>query len=99
MNTVQAIDIIAVNPNIRSGRPYIMGTTVTVVDIAIVKLYHRVDADGIADWYGLDLTQVTAALAYYYAHKEGIDEQVRTQIRHAQDLKERHVGGQDQLLS
>ena len=92
MNTIHTIDLIAVNPKIRGGRPYILGTTVTVNDVAIAKLYHGLDADGIAAWYGLTLPQVYTALAYYYGHKDDIDRQVKNQIRHVEQLKEQRLG-------
>lgn len=93
MDVIQSINLIAINPNVRKGRPHIVGTTVTVVDIAIAKIYHFLDADGIAEWYGLSLSQVYAALAYYYDHKEAIDELIREQIRRAEALKAGRVGG------
>jgi uncharacterized protein (DUF433 family) len=99
MDTVQSINLIAINPKVRNGRPYIVGTTVTVSDVAIARIYHAQDADGIADWYQLSLPQVYAALAYYYAHKDDIDEQIRAQIRHAEDLKAKRVGNEGSLLS
>ena len=92
MDTVLAINLIVVDPNIRNGRPYILGTSVTVADVAIAKLYHAQDADGIADWYALTLPQVYSALAYYYEHKTEVDQQVRSQIRRAEVLKEKRVG-------
>lgn len=95
MTTVQTIDLIAIDPYIRSGRPYIIGTTVTVSDVAIAKLYHDKDPDGIADWYGLSLPQVYAALAYYYEHKETIDIEIRQQISRAEMLREQRVGARD----
>jgi uncharacterized protein (DUF433 family) len=98
MNTIQTINLIAINPNIRNGRAYILGTTVTVADIALTKHYHGQDADGLADWYGLTLPQVYAALAYYYDHKATIDDQIRNQINHAESLKENRVGNQHSLL-
>lgn len=67
----------------------------TVSDIVIAKLYHDKDADGIADWYGLSLPQVYAALAYYYEHKEQIDQEIRQQISRAQWLREQRVGVRD----
>jgi uncharacterized protein (DUF433 family) len=99
MDTVQVINAIAVNPAVRNNRAYILGTTVTVADVAIAKLYHGLDVDGIADWYGLTLPQVYAALAYYYDHKGVIDEEIRTQIRRAEEFKEKRVGGENSLLS
>ncbi|MBL8156367.1 MAG: DUF433 domain-containing protein [Anaerolineae bacterium] len=92
MDIVQSINLIAINPTVRSGRPYIVGTTVTVADVVIVKLYHGQDPDGIADWYGLTLPQVYAALAYYYDHKAEMDDQIRGLIRRAEELKEKRVG-------
>ncbi len=99
MNTIQAIETIAINPDIRNGRPHIMGTSVTVADIVIAKLYHQQDSDGIADWYGLSLSQVYGALAYYYSQKDEIDEQIRRQIRQAEQMKEQRIGSKTALLS
>lgn len=84
---VHSIDLIATSPKVRNGRPYILGTTVTVADVAVVKIYHRQDADGIAAWYGLTLPQVYAALSYFYAHRDEIDEQIRAQIRRFDEYK------------
>ena len=98
MNAVQSINLIAINPKVRRGRPHIVGTTVTVQDVAIAHLYHRQSADGIADWYALTLPQVYAALSYYYDHKTEIDEQLRAQIRHAEELETKRVGNEGSLL-
>lgn len=99
MDTIQRIDLIATNPTIRNGRPYILGTTVTIADVVIVHLYHAQDADGIAAWFGLSLPQVYAALAYYYAHKPELDEQIRAQIDHAEQLKANRVGSRHPSLN
>lgn len=98
MEVVQSINLIATNKKVRSGRPHIMGTSITVADIAMVKIYHGQDADGIAGWFDLSLSQVYAALAYYYEHKEEVDGQIRAQIRKAEAYKEQRLGGQDSLL-
>lgn len=99
MDVIQEINLIAVNPAIRNGRPYIIDTTITVHDVAIAKLYHDRDADGIAEWYGLTLPQVYAALSYYYDHKSTVDEQVCEQIQRAETLQKQRVGNQRSLLS
>jgi uncharacterized protein (DUF433 family) len=96
---VQTIQVIAVNPKVRNGRPYIIGTSITVADVAIAKNYHNQDADSIADWYGLTLTQVYGALAYYYEYKAEIDKTIRAQIKHAERLKEKRIGSRNSLLS
>ena len=99
MDTVQSINLIAINPKVRHGRAHIVGTGVTVADVAIAHIYHGQDADGIAAWYKLTLPQVYAALSYYYDHKDEIDEQIRAQIQRAKDLAERQVGSPGSLLS
>ncbi|MBZ0290108.1 MAG: DUF433 domain-containing protein [Anaerolineae bacterium] len=99
MDNIQSINVIAINPKVRNGRAYIVGTTVTVADVAIAKIFHRQNEDGIADWYGLTLTQVHAALAYYYEHKTEIDELIRQQIRRSDELWEKRPGNERSLLS
>ena len=96
--TIHSINLIASDPKVRSGRPYIVGTTLTVADVAIVKIYHQQDADGIASWFGITLPQVYAALAYYYDHQSEMDEQIHAQIKYAEELKEKRVGSKDSLL-
>ncbi|MDH5377712.1 MAG: DUF433 domain-containing protein [Gammaproteobacteria bacterium] len=95
---VQNIQVIAIDPKVREGRPFIIGTSVTVADIAMAKNYHNQDADGIADWYGLTLPQVYGALAYYYEHKVEIDQTIRAQIKRAKDFKEKRIGSDNSLL-
>ena len=85
--------MIVVDPNVRNGRRFILGTSVTVADVAIAKLYHALNADAIADWYALTLPQVYSALAYYYEHKTEVDQPVCSQIRRAEALKEKRVAG------
>jgi uncharacterized protein (DUF433 family) len=98
MDDIQSINLIAINPKVRNGRPYIVGTTVTVLDVAIAKIYQRQDVDGIAEWYGLSLPQVYAALAYYYDHKAEIDDLIHEQIRRTEALWEKRVGNEGSLL-
>jgi uncharacterized protein (DUF433 family) len=98
MLSVQSINQIAIDERVRKGRPHIIGTSVTVADVAIVKIYHGQDADGIADWFGLSLPQVYAALAYYYDHKDAIDADIHAQVRRAEELKANRVGSPHSLL-
>lgn len=98
METIQSINLIAIDKRVRRGRPHIIGTSVTVADVAIVKIFHNQDADGIADWFDLTLPQVYAALAYYYDHKEAIDAEVHGRIQRAAELKASHSGVSDSLL-
>ena len=99
LDTVQELNLIAANPDVRGGRPYIVGTTVTVSDVIIAKLYHEQDSDGIASWYNLTLSQVYAALTHYYVFKDEIDQQIRRQIKRATAVKEQRFGNQNSILS
>jgi uncharacterized protein (DUF433 family) len=98
MNTIQSINLIAINPNVRRGRAHIVGTSVTVADVAIAHVYHGQDADGIASWYALTLPQVYAALAYYYDNKATIDEQIRDLNRRGEEYESKQVGSKHPLL-
>lgn len=92
MLNVESINLIGIDPEIRSGRPYIIGTSITVADIAIAKIFHQRDADGIAEDYELSLAQVYAALAYYYEHKATIDASIEERRALAQSMKEKRIG-------
>ncbi|HLA44328.1 MAG TPA: DUF433 domain-containing protein [Aggregatilineales bacterium] len=92
MATVHSIDWIISDEKIRSGRPVISGTTICVADIAVVKVFHRKDADEIAAWFEIPLSKVYAALAYYYDHKDEIDTDIRVRQAIAEDFKEQRIG-------
>ena len=92
MNTIQAIDQIATNPRIRNGRPFIIGTTVTVADVATAKVFMMMDAEEIADYYQLTLPQVYSALAYYYEHRTEINLDIEQRRQLAEEMKEKRVG-------
>ncbi len=99
MNTIQSINLIATNPDIRNARPHIVGTTITVADIAIAKIYQMLDADEIADYFDLSLAQVHAALAYYYENKAEIDESIQERRKLAAEMKEKRVGSRHKPLN
>ena len=98
MEGVLSINLIAAGPGVRNGRPYILGTSVTVADVVIAHVYHRLDADGIAAWYGLTLAQTHAALAWYYVHQAETDELVHQLIRKADLLSAERPGNERSLL-
>ncbi len=95
---VLPIEAIVSDPNIRGGRPIIVGTGITVMDIATAKVFHGQEADGIAEWYELTLSQVYAALAYYYDHKAEIDSSIRDRRARADILKEQILARQPPSL-
>jgi uncharacterized protein (DUF433 family) len=76
---------IKIIPDVRGGRPHIVGTRITVADIVIMHLRlgqsleeiaGRYDLDlagAYAGRYDLDLAGAYAAMAYYYDHRAEID--------------------------
>ena len=98
METTLSITLIAANPDVRGGRPYLIGTTITVADIAIAKIFHRQEPEEIADDYRLTLPQVYAALAHYYEHKAEIDASIQERRALAAEMKEQRVGSRHKPL-
>jgi uncharacterized protein (DUF433 family) len=95
MNTIQSINLIVTNPDVRGGRPCIVGTTLRVTDVVMASIFHERTPGEMASDYDISLAQVHAALAYYYEHKNDLDEDIRQQIRIARDLKEKDIGGRE----
>ncbi len=90
--TVSGINYIVRTPGILSGSPHIAGHRIGVHHIA--NLYARlgVSVDEIAQAYDLAPAQIHAALAYYYGHKEEInqiiDENERLAASHVDDERQ-----------
>lgn len=97
-STIQSIDLISKNPNIRNGRPCIAGTSIEVAVIVIAKIMNGLDADEIAANYDLSMSQVYAALAYYYDHKAEIDASINKRRELAKKMKETRIGSRHQPL-
>jgi uncharacterized protein (DUF433 family) len=74
MVTILSIDTIVSDSSIRDGQPIVATTQIRVSDIAASHLYRGQTPDELAVNYKLSLGQVYAALAYYYQHKDQIDE-------------------------
>jgi len=85
--------LIVQTSDVRSGRPRIAGTGVTVRRIA-VWYKQGLTSEEIADRIGhLTLAQVYAGLAYYHANRESVEadlaneqeiaEQLKQEVRHA----------------
>ena len=91
MHTVHSIDLIVSDPDVRNGRPIIAGTRLEVSVIAIAKIAQGKTPEQIAEDYAVTLPQVYAALAYYYANKAEMDNQIRQQRQQADTLKEQLI--------
>jgi uncharacterized protein (DUF433 family) len=90
--TILSIDTIVSNPNIRSGKPIIAGTTLRVQDVAAHHRYRKYTPEELAEQLQISLAQVHAALAYYYEHKAEIDAQIEEDDRLIQEAKEKGFG-------
>jgi uncharacterized protein (DUF433 family) len=90
MEAVQSINLITTHPNVRGGRPCIAGTGLRVIDIAMASLFHNRTPGEIAADYAIGLAEVHAALAYYYQHREAMEQDLREQIVEVRSLMEIH---------
>ena len=67
---------IEMSPDVAGGRPRIAGHRITVQNVVIWHERMGLSADEIASNYGLSLADVYAALAYYYDHRQEIDQAI-----------------------
>jgi|SRR3982750_2051613 uncharacterized protein (DUF433 family) len=82
--------LIVRNPEIRSGRPILAGTGVTVHSI-VIRYKWGLTPEEISDQFGhLSLAQVYAALAYYHANREEIEADLAGDERLYDRLAEEH---------
>src|SRR5258708_11339894 len=91
VDTILSINLIASNPEIRGGRPCIAGTGLRVTDVVIASIYQLQTPDEIAVGFDISLAQVYAALAYYYEHKDELNQDIRQQVTTAKALKDQHL--------
>jgi len=82
--------LIAINPEIRHGKPYIAGTRITVH--RIVNWYKQgYSPEEIADEYEhLSLAQVYAALTYYHANQSEIEVDMAAEDAEIERLEAEH---------
>lgn len=75
-------------PGVLGGKPCIAGRRIAVEHIAIWHERLGLSADEIASEYDLELADVYAALAYYFAHREEIDRAIQEGEDFVRRLKE-----------
>ena len=80
---------IEITPGICSGKPRIAGHLITVAHIAIWHERMGKCADEIATEYDLTLADVYAALAYYFDHREEIDQSIQESEESAKALRQK----------
>ncbi|MDM9382550.1 DUF433 domain-containing protein [Chlorogloeopsis sp. ULAP01] len=69
-NLHQYIEIV---DGVRSGKPCITGTRITVADVAMMYLRMGQSLEEIAGKYQLPLAAVYMAMAFYFEHRQEID--------------------------
>ena len=67
---------VVTTPGIAGGKPRIAGHRITVQNVVIWHDRLGKSVDEIATEYDLDLTDICAALAYYFDHREEIDQEI-----------------------
>ncbi|WP_447977987.1 DUF433 domain-containing protein [Candidatus Nitrospira bockiana] len=80
---------IAMSPEVAGGKPRIAGHRITVQNIVIWHERIGLSADEIASNYGLSLADVYAALAYYYDHRQEIDDAILADESYVAQLRDR----------
>ncbi|MBI5745692.1 MAG: DUF433 domain-containing protein [Nitrospirae bacterium] len=84
------IQHIELTPGIAGGKPRVSGHRITVQDIVIWHERMGMNADEIATEYGITLSDVYAALAYYYDHRMEIDKSIKADESFITELR-RHI--------
>lgn len=81
---------IDVTPNVVSGKPRIAGRRITVQNIVIWHEQMGYSADEIASEHDLTLSEIYAALAYYYDHRAEIDQSIRESDQFIELLRQKN---------
>jgi uncharacterized protein (DUF433 family) len=85
---------IEIRDGVRSGKPCIAGTRITVADVAIMYLRMGKSLEEIAGTYQLPLPGVYMAMAFYFEHRQEIEERTAQ----AEALAEEKQAQQPSLL-
>jgi len=78
---------IEITPGTAGGKPRIANHRITVQDIVVWHEWVGLSADEIAAQYDLTLSDVYAALAYYYDHRDEVSESIRADNAFAEELR------------
>lgn len=80
---------IEITPGIAGGKPRIAGHRITVQNVVIWHEWLGISADEIVAQYNLSLSDIYAALTYYYDHKEEIDKSIKDDDAFIQQLQKK----------
>jgi len=79
---------IELSPDTRGGKPRIAGTRITVADVVLMHRRLGRALEEIAGTYDLPLSGVYEAMAYYYDHKDEIDQSLDEEEALAEAFKQ-----------
>jgi uncharacterized protein (DUF433 family) len=99
MNTIESINLIYRNPDVRGGRPCIVGTGLRVMDIVSAMRWNGRSPKQMADDYQITLGQVHAALAYYYCNQAEMDADIRESERKSEAIAASVLADKSSLYS
>ena len=91
MKTATANQHIEITPGVCGGKPRVAGHRITVANIVIWHERLGKSADEIATEYDLTLSDVYAALAYYFDNREAIDESLAKRKALVSSLRKKNV--------
>jgi uncharacterized protein (DUF433 family) len=77
---------ISITPGVCGGKPCIVGTRIRVSDIAVLAQSGHSPDEILGHYPLLTLSDVRAALAYYYDNRQAIDKQTAEDEQFAEDL-------------
>jgi len=78
---------IEMTPGVRSGKPHIADTRITVADVVLLHLRLGQSLEEIAGKYDLSLAAVYAAMAYYHDHRDEIDRSIEDDVAFAEAFR------------
>lgn len=88
MATISTLDrFIAITPGLLGGKPHIAGHRISVQAVAIWHERMGYSPEEIASDYQLSLAEVHAALAYYFDHREEIEQSIRAGLALAEEIR------------
>ena len=90
---------IEITPGVCGGKPRVAGHRITVANIVIWHERLGKSADEIATEYDLTLSDVYAALAYYFDNREAIDESIAKSKALVSSLRKKNVSRLAQKLA
>ena len=90
---------IETRPGVRGGAPVIAGTGIKVLDVAVrYEVMGMTPEEIMVALPHIDLSQIHAALSYYYVHKADLDREWKVSLKKVARLCARQVSILEQKL-